>query len=421
MSKKLKGVIFSIDNVLATQKGQEDDLIAEVVLLLKFLLKKGIQPVILANRPQSYNGQDVEELLTEKVGELPWFMTIRDGLPKKPTSQSIAYVLNAMDWDVAETMYVGVKKTDMITAVHGGILFLNAQWFLKYVPQNDQTPYGIKFDEPRDLARFVDVFCLRDSLWHYAIEDSGLEYYSLGPFSTMIPEFTAYSQSAKNSAKFGLGQTDFWTKYLWSTIYFSELYKKIDFITPYPGHKDSSISAASNILEEPMLGFTKCFNKKEYLKDLIIRHTTSDKSQTARNAGREVDFCNQLNTINLNSTPLKGSGKTTFKSNPLTDKVVLVVDDICTKGFSLDAARVYLKMAGAKEIVCLSWLKTINTEYHRITKLKSFDPFVSNQFLSNDVTVKTYGYRRNIIDPLAPEELDSRLKSYNQWRWPKDL
>ncbi len=410
MSKSLKGVIFSINDVLIPRNGENYDVSIEIIQLIRFIFDKGLQPVVLANHEKMLGDKTLEEVLTDKVGEFPWFIALRDNTPKKPKPDAMKYVLSQMGWDATEAIYVGNTKDDMITALHPKVLFLNAIWF------NQNTDYGIKFESTRDVGRFIDIFCLRDSLWHYSISDDNFEYYSLAPFSTYKLEFSIYSQDAKDSAKFGAGHPDFWTKYLWSTIYFSELYKKINFVTPYPGHKASNVSVASNIIEEPMLAFTKCFGI-EYLRDLIIRHTSSDKSQTARNSGRKVDHLNQLNTIFINSKPQKGSGKF-YKEISLQGKTVLVVDDFSTQGYSLEAARIYLKQAGAN-VICLSWLKTINTNYNRIRNLTphKFDPYQANTFLS--VTKNTeYTYRDHILDKYAPEEIDSKLATYDNWQFP---
>lgn len=412
MNKRLKGVIFSINNVLAPKDNDDYTISPEVERLIKFLFHKNLQPVVLANREKRCGDKKLEDVLTRRVGKFPWFIAFRDKFPTK--QKAMPYILSQMGWDATETMYVGNKHDDMLAALHGKVLFLNAMWYGK------DTDYGIKFKSPRDLARFIDIFCLRSSLWHYSICEPGFEYYSLAPFSTLKPEFSIYSQDAKVSAKFGAGHPDFWTKYLWSTIYFSELYKRVDFVAPYPGHRSTNQSIASNVIEEPMLAFTKCFGI-EYLRDLIIRHTTATKSQTARNEGRRVDHLNQLNTIHLNPTPLRGSGKTRYKSHPLAGKTVLVVDDFCTEGFSLDAARVYLKQADAT-VICLSWLKTINTNYMRICSLipEKFNPFQPNEFLALESS-KIYPYRNYIQDVHAPEEIDSRLAAYDIWSFPKSI
>lgn len=413
MSKKLKGVIFSIGNVLSSPSWNQQTF-SEIILLLKFIKSKGLQPVVLANRPQTVGGKSVESIITQQVGSFQWFMTIRDKLPKKPKADAIKHVLDEMGWDAAEAMYVGNTDDDMRTALNGGVLFLNACWYGK------NTEYGIEVEMPLDVGRFIDIFCLRDSLWHYQICDESLEYYSLGTFSTFKPELKVYSQDAKNSAKFGAGHPDFWTKYLWSTLYFSELYKRVNFVAPYPGHKSSSISIASNVIEEPMLAFTKCF-RITYLRDLIVRHTTSQKSQTARTSGIEVDHNNQLLTINLNTHPLKGSGTDTYKKSPIKGKTVLVVDDICTQGFSLEAARVYLEKAGAK-VICLSWLKTINTEYTKNTTIytSEIDPYTQNQELP-ETQSKRFPYRHHIADISSGGELSTKLSAYKSWAWPDGL
>lgn len=413
MTKKLKGMIFSIGDVLSSTRWSQQTF-SEIILLLKFIQSKGLQPIVLANRPQAFDGQSVESLITQQVGEFPWFMTIRDNLPMKPKAGAIKHVLGVMGWDETEAMYVGNKDDDMRTAVNGGVLFLNACWY------GQNTNYGIKFETPLDVGRFIDIFCLRDSLWHYQIKDESLEYYSLGTFSTMRPDLAVYSEDAKNSAKFGAGHPDFWTKYLWSTIYFSEVYKRVQFVAPYPGHKSSEISVASNIIEEPMLAFTKCF-RITYLRDLIIRHTTAQKSQKARNSGIQIDHNTQLSTINLNPHPLRGSGDSTYKNSPIKGKTVLVVDDICTRGYSLEAARIYLENAGAN-VICLSWLKTINSDYTKnVTPYSSkIDPYTPNEQWP-DSQSKSFPYQRYITDRDAAGEIETKLAAYKEWVWPTGL
>ena len=53
----------------------------------------------------------------------------------------------------------------MISAVNGGLLFLNACWY------NKSVEYGFQFSEPKELAKFFDVFCFREHWWHFKIED----------------------------------------------------------------------------------------------------------------------------------------------------------------------------------------------------------------------------------------------------------
>ena len=418
MSKKIKGVIFSIRDVLTPKDDINDQGFNEVIKLLKFLINRNIQPVVLANRSVFYKGQHVKKLITKQAGDFPWFITNENReIPKKPTKAAIPHVLSKMNWSATEIAYVGAKDDDMRTAVNaesGSALFLNACWF------NSETEYGIKFQNPKELARFVDIFCVTGAAWGFLINDEELEFYALGTFSTYYPEFADYSTDARAAAKNGTGHLDFWTKYLWSNIYFSGLHQEIDIITSYPGHRADRESQASSAVKEPLEAFGKCF-RIEYLSDLIVRHTTSIKSQTARNKNIEIGHANQLNTIHINHCPIKNLGRgkgQPYKNFSLEGKTILVVDDITTRGFSLEAARVYLKKAGAKRVILLSWLKTINTDYSRIRSLtnNNFDPLSPCRFPHNAVDrVREYPFREHRNEQY--QLINDKFNRYRDWNW----
>ncbi|WP_261326969.1 phosphoribosyltransferase [Rhizobium leguminosarum] len=92
--------------------------------------------------------------------------------------------------------------------------------------------------------------------------------------------------------------------------------------------------------------------RASYLVDLVERHAPAQKSQTARQQGIALDHGNQLSTIRLRRDPLKpGQLGGRYKASPLKPgKTVLVVDDILTEGFSLEAARAFVKATGADVI-----------------------------------------------------------------------
>src|SRR3546814_13472075 len=109
---------------------------------------------------------------------------------------------------------------------------------------------------------------------------------------------------------------------------------------------------------------------------------------TARASGGSVGLDNQLNTIRLNPAPVRGVGGKPYKSPPARGgKRILVVDDICTEGNSFEAARAYLRAAGA-QAVCVSWLKTINTDYRAVSPaLGYFNPYIAQTFPASIATV----------------------------------
>jgi hypothetical protein len=379
---------------------------------MEFLYSKGIQPVMFANRPRIVRYADTGKVLPLEATlegvwkKIPWIIAQRDGTPWKPKPEATEYLLDRFKWDPAEVVYVGNSEEDMRAALFGNVLFLNATWYEK------NSEYGILFDSPKDIARFVDTFCLRDHLWHYAIENEALRFYALAPYSTRIREFEFLSSDAKAAAKWGGGHPDFWTKYLWSTIYFSELYKDINYIAVYPGHKRGS---GNPIMEDPMLAFSKCF-RVTYLRDFILRHNNAQKSSYARLEGIPINHLNQLNSIMLEEHPLRSSGDKPYVRCPVRPgKTVLVIDDFCTNGYSLESARAYIEQTGAK-VICMSWLKTVNSDYRQISAIDKFHPFQPNQFAAPPRT-KGYPYRAHIVDPIAPDEVTQKLRVYDGWQW----
>jgi hypoxanthine phosphoribosyltransferase len=410
VSSKIKGVILSIEDTLFQQGKSDSAVLDEVGKLINFFKSRQIDFVIFTNRnwTMGEGRRPLKDALFEKWGRFTYLSRADDSsIPPKPRAAATQYVLDKMGWTDIETVYVGASENDMRTAVNGNLLFLRATWYA------NKTDYGFEFSSPKEIARFIDTFCLRDHLWFYEIRDGDFSYNALAPFSTMRPEYTPYSSDARATAKYGLGHLDFWVGALVSSLYFSGMHKEIDYISGYPGHQRGS----ANVMDEAMAIFGKCFRKR-FLPDLIQRHTTATKMQTARNNGVRVDHTIQLDSINLTQYPQMTSEKR-FKSSPLgKGKTVLLIDDFCTRGYSLEAARVFIEQTGAKS-KSVTWLKTINSDIERLGIFPKFDPYGPNAFL-NVTPLKSYSYRNYIVDQGAPFELGEILKSYLAWDWPSN-
>lgn len=411
----LKGAIFSLHDVLVKQGTVDGALFDETVRLLRYLQTRGVEPVFVSNHVWTVTSESksrpFRELLEERLGPVGYFVGGQDGMPYKPRADATAFILADKGWQKNETIYVGNTIDDMKTAANGGLMFLNAMW------HGVASPYGFQFDSPLDVARFVDCLCLGLDGWFWALEDAPLRVYALAPFTTLSPKYAhahAYSQNAKATSKHGAGDANFWGRLLAARVYFSGLADQIDYITAYPGHAPTSnqtvIADALNILGQSL--------RKSYLPDLIIRHSKAVKSQTARAAGGSVGLDNQLDTIHLNKAPTRGVGGKPYKSPPTrSGKTVLLVDDICTEGNSFEAGRAYLAAAGAHTI-CLSWLKTINSDYRSIAAaFGPFNPYGPQKF-PTPIGTKTYWYSSAIGSHAAPSDLAEVYGRYFKWAWP---
>lgn len=411
----LKGAIFSLHDVLVRQGTIDGALFEETLRLLRYLKMRGVEPVFISNHDWTVTtpgkAQPFRTLLEERLGPVSYFTGGRDGMPYKPRADSTAHILAAKGWQKNEVLYVGNTTDDMKTAANGGLLFVNAMW------HGVASPYGFQFESPRDVARFVDCLCLGLTGWFWALSQGDLRVYALAPFTTLSPKYAqahAYSENAKATSKHGAGDANFWGRLLAARIYFSGLADEIDYITAYPGHSPTSnqtvIGEALNILGQSL--------RKSYLPNLILRHSKAVKSQSARAAGSSVGLDNQLNTIRLNVSPTRGVDGKPYRSPPARGgKRVLVVDDICTEGNSFEAARAYLAAAGAKA-VCVSWLKTINTDYRAVSlPFPPFVPYVANTFPTT-IQAATHSYSSAISSHAAPNDLADVYNRHFAWDWP---
>ena len=410
---RIKAVVFGLRNLIIREnadgtRGDGDEVaIREFGRLMRFFRKRGITPVMFANHAWTKGKTGMDALLKKEWGEFTSLFSDRDGLPAKPSPEAMAAVLQRIGVSAEETLYIGNKRDDMVTAVNGKVLFLNGTWI------NDTIDYGFKFSSVHDIAKFIDVFCVREHSWHFAIERDDLRFYALAPFATydIYAQYKGYSEEARALAKNGYGDAEFWGRYLCATMLLGGIHSEAKYACPYPS---SGAGKWQDRIKESIIPFTKCF-RISYVPDLLTRHTTAPKSHENRSTANHL---RQLNTIQLNPKPLNTKSGEPYKSFPIGDgKTVIVVDDICTSGYSLEAARAYIEETGAK-VILISWLKTVTKPYERISVSKTFNPRRATKWTAVDFTETEVPYRKAITDDEACVELGNKLKLYKTWDWP---
>lgn len=415
--QQLKYVVFGLRNVIVnynkdTRKGCfSEKLFNELTKLIIFLRKKNIEPIVYANKDwiRKDPTQPLEEIIKKHWGEdIRYFITTRNNMPRKPRPQAIPSLLKVLECEENEILFIGNSNIDMQAAVNGRIVFLNATWF------GQENKYGFIFDNPKSIAKFVDTFFCRQHLWSFKIEVANLRYYSLAPYGTYdaVKElYGNYSSDARRTAKDGLGHPEFWGRYLSATSLLSGIYKEVDYICPFPSH---SANKWRDPLQNSIDTFEKCFRHK-YLKNLIVRHTSSLESHTHRDS---VNHITHLNTIRLNPQPDRPNGKVYKKSPLVTGKTVLVIDDFCTQGYSLEAARIYLAKTGVN-VILFSWLKTINRPYIQLSHSVDFefDPYAPNDWTDVALETHIHDYESIYTDKETCLELNKKFESYVSWNW----
>lgn len=416
---ELKGVIFGWNNVLVAtgELGPHLPILEEIGKLVRFLTKRGIEIVVVTNKSyvvtdKKTGQQTPSKDYFEKAWKvhIDWHLCGQNGGAGKQSHAGFQAVLDAKGWKANNAVFVGNSAADMQAAVNNKLLLLTAKW---YPDTSETTEYGFHFNNPKGIARFIDVFCLRGHHWYYQINDGPIEVYTLAPLGNYFAESKYYSDDFIKNIKDELAHDEeFWAKFLSTSMYFSGIYEKVDYITAYPKHRAGQWP---DILVKPMDTFAKSF-KKRYIPDLIRRHTTAIKSQFNRDT---VTHVNQLNTIQLCQLPtrIERTGIKQYAKFPIDPgKTVLVIDDVCTKGMSFEAARRYLNGLGIS-VISVAFLKARNHGYASLQSAKL--PF--GAFGKNTVTElapgRIYGYNEHIVDTETIAEITQRLRRYQNWDW----
>ena len=412
--KTLKVALISLRDVLVREK-IDNAALDGAIKLIRFLVSAGVRPVLISNSSwiMTQTKEPFQSYLARLSGVGLDYHQAGSTFRKKEDRNAMANVAAKYGATPIESIYIGSTDLDMRAARNSGILFLNAKWYA------DNSKYGFEFSSAFEIARFIDCCCLRPKDWFWVHRYGGFQAAAIAPlaeYSRRYPEGADYSTNAKNAAKFNHGDIRFWGLLMAARIHFSGLGAEVNYVAPYPGHRTDS---ARPLLTNALKIVAGSLNVN-YLDDLIIRHTNAQKSQALRNSGQVATHENQLRTIRLRRDPVRtGPQAIRYKAPPLTTgKRVLIVDDICTQGNSFEAARVFIQATGATA-VGVSWLKTPNNSYNRISSL---NPEIKNPYSAYNPTAVgavSHALDLDIKNDKAAAQISDAFISYTNWSWPK--
>jgi hypothetical protein len=409
----LKAVLIGPNGTVYRNGKIQTHLLADLVTFIQRMNQKGVHVGLWSQHPVTYTyqgkSQSIESYLSQASGNtVPFYQAYHGNLPTRQRAGSVDPILTQLGVTKAETILIGNEQTDMRAGVNNQLLLVRPEWYTSSID------YGFPVGSLSELAQFCEIFALRQHPIYWAVDAGDLHVRSMGPFSTMVPGFDVFGADARSVAKYGFGTKQFWFLMIVSSLYFSGLIQDVNYICPFPGHDPTSPqNDVKQGLDSLLTILGKCF-RKDYMPDLILRHHASIKSQTAKDFERT--FRNQLNTIRLNPYPHRYDRAPNKSSIQLKGKRVLIVDDFCTRGRSLDAARAYIEAAGGTTTL-FSWLKTINTAFFHMKPDPPLQPFAANN-IQNEPNSITFPYTNHIVNPAAAAEIDTALAAYRGWKWP---
>lgn len=399
----LKLILISPSGTLIKDKKLDAQLMGVLGAAIKRLDAQGVRTAVWSNTRWTVKQKPLADYLADKAGcQVAAVGAGAGNYPARRKGGSVDPILAQFNVARHETLLVGNGEEDLLAGVNNHLLLVRPDWYAS------ESEYGFSVSTISELERFCTVFGLRKHPIYWSIYDGPLQVRAMGPYSTKIQQYAGFGTDALKAAKYEAGSLEFWHRLIVSSVYFSDLIAEVDYIASFPGHEQG---IKPKVVNEVMALLGKCF-RKTFFPDLIERHATSIKSAYA--SASQKTFRNQLNTIRLNAYPHPyGSEKARKTPINLHGKTVLIVDDFCTNGRSLDAARAYIEAAGGKAI-SFAWLKTINSDYLHMKPAPTLQPFQSNSVADEPPSV-AYPYVDGIEDGEAPAEIASILDRYKQW------
>jgi hypothetical protein len=409
----LKAVLIGPRGTVYKDGRAQTNLLEDLVVFIRHMSGLGVRVGLWSRHSITYRQQGqpepVENFLTRRTGmTVPFYRAGTADLPIRRRGGSVTPILQRLGVQPHETILVGNDDEDMYAGVNNGLLLVRPEWY------PGEHEYGFKVSSISELTRFCELFGLRQHPIFWSVDDGNVHVRSMGPFSTTAnPDFAMFSSDARAAAKYNAGERQFWFLMILSSLYFSGLMHQVDFVAAFPGHDPHSISEVRKGLDALLTTLGKCF-RKDYLPNLIVRHQVAIKSQTA--TPDQKTFCNQLNTLHLNRRARHYDREPPKSDIRLTGKRVLVVDDFCTNGRSLDVARAYIEAAGGTAVL-FSWLKTVNRGFLHMVSAPHLRPFEPN-LTTTEPTAFEYRYQPHIVSADAPTEIRRAFTAYRRWKWP---
>jgi Haloacid dehalogenase-like hydrolase len=332
----VKAVILDLDGTLIDRGGKQ---VAGIAAMLFELRRSGLKVAIASNRPGA-----LTKLQTAGIA-YDLLLTKSSVGANKGSPIWVATACSSFGLSDNEVVWLGDGDLDMRSAVNGGVILFAAVWS----DQNFQ--WGIPVGTPDLFRLYLNEFFTAPAGWYYQLSSKDTNGNTVET-RALIDGSGAGIQALKSDLlgflKYGSYPTigriamptlDFMTYHILSSVYADGLYRTADTWTIYPGSRGGANPALSTLAGP----FARLFRDR-FVPDLLERHTRAKDQGETRQAGGNVDWTNQFNTIRLNPQ----------HRQRIDGKRIRVIDDFITQGFSAECARILLTEGGATEVVVIS-------------------------------------------------------------------
>jgi hypothetical protein len=200
----LKLILMSPDGTVGADGKARTDILRALCTFIERMAARSVQVAIWSRRHMRLDGEPLETFLTrESSTQVGLFQAATDQYPLRQRRGSVDPILTETGIKRHETILVGSRIADMQAGVNNGLLLVRPAWY------GDEMDYGFRVETIALLARFCEVFALRQHPIYWSINSGTLQVRSMGPFSTYFEEIAEYGADARRVAKENRGDPNF--------------------------------------------------------------------------------------------------------------------------------------------------------------------------------------------------------------------
>ena len=179
----LKLILMSPDGTVGAGGKAGNEIVRDLCVFIRRMAERGVRVALWSRTLKTLNGEPLEAYLTrESNAPVTHFQAGTSRYPTRQRRNSVDPILAETAVARHEVILVGSNDNDMQAGVNNRLLLIRPAWY------GDDMDYGFRVESIGALARFCEVFALRQHPIYWSVKSGTIQVRSMGPFSTYFEE-----------------------------------------------------------------------------------------------------------------------------------------------------------------------------------------------------------------------------------------
>lgn len=126
-----------------------------VIKILDDLKKRGIKLAIFSNKPHARTVDTIDNIFGKQYFDFVQGEAEDAGLKKKPNPDGVYLILNKLEMNIEDCLYIGDTNTDMTTGKNAGVDTVGVTWGFRTCEELELCNPTYLINSPRELLNIV--------------------------------------------------------------------------------------------------------------------------------------------------------------------------------------------------------------------------------------------------------------------------